>query len=152
MIRQGISLFITRQTGVWASGVEPRRLRLDEVAYDYDAIASKVARLELHNALLDRFLAVFRLPHLPVWYENFVAAPDAESERVLAHLGLTPAAGPLPAAEAFVRQSTSLNEQFYDRFLADERKRLCGDGTFRGPPLFPAATPLAAADPNATSG
>lgn len=141
VIRQGISLFIAMQTGVWASGVAPGRLRLDEVAYDYDGIASKVARMELHHALLDRFLATFAIPHLSVWYEDFVAAPDAEAARVLAHLGLEPAAGPVPEADVFTRQSTRLNEEFYERFLADERNRLCGDGTFRGPPLFPAAAP-----------
>jgi len=141
LIRQGISLFIMMQTGVWASGVAPRRLPLDEVAYDHDGIAAMVARMELHNALLDRFLTAFDLPHLSVWYEDFAAAPDTEAARVLAHLGLEPAAGPLPDADVFARQSTGLNERFYERFLADERTRLCGDGTFRGPPLFPAAAP-----------
>lgn len=47
---------------------------------------------------------------------------------MLAHLGLTPAAGPLPAAEVFARQSTSLNEEFSERCRADGRARLCGDG------------------------
>lgn len=139
VIRQGISLFLMMQTGVWASGVEPRRLRYDEVAYDYEAIAAWVTRMETHNALLGRFLATFGLEHLSVWYEDFVAAADVEAERVIAHLGLERAPGPLSEAEVFARQSTGLNEEFYERFLADERARLRGDGTYRGPPLFPAA-------------
>jgi LPS sulfotransferase NodH len=147
VIRQGISLFILLQTGAWASGVAPRRLRFEDVAYDYEAIASRVARMELHNALLDRFLATFGLDHLSVWYEDFVAAPDAEAARVLAYLGLDQAAGPLPQAAVFARQSTGLDEAFYERFLADERARLSGDGTFHGPPLFSAAASESQAPP-----
>lgn len=149
VVRQGVSFHIMRQTGAWASGVAPRRLRFDEVAYDYDAIAAAVARMELHNALLERFLVTFGLEHLTVWYEDFVATPDAEADRMLAHLGLAKAAGPLPQADVFVGQSSGLNEEFVERFLADERTRLRGDGTYRGPPLFPAAAPT---DPDPKSG
>ncbi len=151
VIRQGISLFIMRQTGAWASGVAPRRLRLDEVSYDYGAIAAAVDRIERHNSLLDRFFAAFGLEHLSICYEDFVAAPDAETDRVLAHLGLGRATGALPAAEPFAGQSTGVNDTFRERFLADERARLRGDGAFRGPPLFPTASPTSAADSDAAS-
>lgn len=139
VLRQGISLYITRQTGAWASGVAPRRRPLEEVPYDHEAIASLVDRMERHNAQLDRFVAAFGLEHLGVWYEDFIADPEAGSARVLDHLGLAPVAGPRPGAEVFRRQATDLNEELLARFLADERARLCGDGTHRGPPLFPAA-------------
>lgn len=152
VVRQGISLFITLATGAWASGVAPRRLRYDQVVYDYDAIAAQVARMELHNALLDRFLVTAGLDHLSVWYEDFAAAPDAEADRVLTHLGLERAAGPVPQAEVFARQSAGLNDEFYERFRADERARLCGNGTFLGPPLFPAAPPSTSAGPDVNSG
>jgi len=144
VLRQGVSLYITRQTGAWASGIAPRRLPLEEVAYDREAIAAGVAGVEINNAMLERFTVAFGLEHLSVWYEDFVADPEAGSARVLDHLGLAPVAGPRPDAEVFRRQATDLNEEFLARFLADERTRLCGDGTDRGPPLFPAADPESA--------
>lgn len=140
IIRQGISFFIMRQTGAWASGVAPRRMRLDEVAYDYAAIAALVARLEDHNARLVRFLDAFGLPHLTVCYEDFAAAPDAEADRILSHLGLEKTAGPPHMAEPFAKQSTLLNEEFRERFLTEERTRLRSDVEFQGPPLFPATS------------
>lgn len=138
LIRQGISLYIARQTKAWASGAAPRLLRPEDVRYDHVAIAGEVARMELHNALLGRFLATFGLDHATVWYEDFVAAPDAESDRLLAYLGLARATSALSKATPFERQSSELNERLYGRFIADERARLLGDGLFRGPPLFPA--------------
>lgn len=141
VVRQGISLYLTLKTGAWASGVSPSRLRPDEVPYDHEAIASLVDRMERHNAQLDRFVAAFGLKHLGVWYEDFVADPDAGSARILDHLGLAPVVGARPEAEVFRRQATGLNEEFLARFLADERSRLCGDGTYRGPPLFPEVPP-----------
>ena len=140
VVRQGVSLYITRQTGSWASEVAPRRRPLEEVTYDREAIASSVARMELHNAMLERFLVAFGLEHLSVRYEDFAADPEAGSSRILDYLGLAPVTGPRPDAEVFRRQSTDLNEEFLARFLADERTRLCGDGTYRGPPLFPPAS------------
>jgi len=138
-VRQGISLYLVRQTGVWAAGVEPRRLRPEEVVYDHAAISAAVARVELHNALLTRFLAAFGLEHLTIEYEDFLADPEAVSARVLDHIGVAPAPAPWPTAEVFRRQSNDRSEEFVARFLADERARLGRDGTYRGPPLFPAA-------------
>lgn len=139
VVRQGISHYLMRETGAWASGVAPRRLRPDQVAYDYDAIAEHVDRAESHNARLERFLRAWDLQHVTIVYEDFVKDPETESARVLAHVGLAPAAGPGPEAGLFERQSSAINEEFRERFLSDERARFGGDGSYRGPPLFPGA-------------
>jgi len=146
VIRQGISLSIARSTKVWSSRVASRMPERGAPSHDFEAIREEVRVTERQNALLGRLLAVLRLEHPPVWYEDFVAAPDTESHRVLEYLGLERASGPLRSEAPFQRQSSDLNAEFLERFLVDERKRLCGDGTFRGPPLFPAA-----ADPSSTS-
>jgi hypothetical protein len=139
VIRQGISLYIARHTGIWSSAGASRLPKGDAPAYDFDAISTEIRQTEFQNALLGRLFSVFGLDHLTVWYEDFVADPDAESARVLEYLGLQPAPGPWSRDEPFTRQSSRLNDEFRERFLADERSRFCGDGTFRGPPLFPVA-------------
>jgi len=140
VIRQGISLYFAEQTGSWISGKQPTRLGPMEVEYDHAAIEQKVARMERFNSLLQRFLHVHRLDHLTVWYEDFVADNDGEAGRILAHLGLEAFDGPLSDRRPFEVQATRRNDEFYERFLEDERLRLRGDGAYRGPPLFPEAT------------
>jgi len=137
VVRQGISHFIAARTKSWTSAKQPTLVHPADLDYDRDAIAYSVDRMELHNALLQRFLLVHAFDHLPVWYEDFVADPDGESERILAHLGLERSAGPLSDIELFRVQATDRNDEFYERFLEDERRALRGDGSYRGPPLFP---------------
>ena len=137
IISQGISLYISTTTGSWVSSDAPTRVPLERVSYDHAAISASVARLELHSALLERFLQMEGLECLPVWYEDFVAATESESERVLRYLGLRRDVGPLIADAVFESQATELNRRFRERFIEDERRRMRGDGSYRGPPLFP---------------
>lgn len=146
VIRQGISLFIAQRTGSWTSSKEPTGIGPFDVEYDHDAIGNAVSRLEVSNAHLQRFLVVRRLDHLTVWYEDFAADPDGESARILAHLRLPPFGGPLSDRQPFAVQATHRNDEFYTRFLEDERRRHSGDGSYRGPPLFPATTPGSGSD------
>ena len=137
VISQGISRYISTRTGSWVSSDAPTHVSVEQVSYDYAAIAANVARMEQHNALLERFLRVEALDCLPVWYEDVVAATDRECDRVLRHLNLPRAPGPLIADEVFALQATDINREFRERFVEDERRRIGGDGSYRGPPLFP---------------
>ncbi len=137
VIQQGISLFFAMRTGAWKSSTQPRLERPDAVEYDHAAIGQCVEYVETSDALLRRFLAVHALDHLPVWYEDFVADPEAESDRILAYLGLARAVSPGGGGEIFDVQSTDRSREFRERFLEDERRRMRGDGTYRGPPVFP---------------
>lgn len=136
VVRQGISYHLSLQSGWWVSCSTPRIRPPEEVPYDHAAIRAAVKRAENHHAHLRGFLTAFGLEHLHVWYEDFVASPDAEAARIFDHLGLTPTSGTVPVKTPFERQSSEINERFYERFLADERTRLAGDGSFRGPPIF----------------
>jgi LPS sulfotransferase NodH len=146
VIRQAISRYIAEQTNRWVADAD--NPVTPNVPYNFPAITVDVARMELHNALLRRFLLTHELEHLPVCYEEFAADPEAECERIFTFLGLAPDATAPVAPQPFVRQATSLNEEFYRCYLADERSRfhtggpkglvlVSGDGTYRGPPLFP---------------
>jgi LPS sulfotransferase NodH len=134
VVRQGVSLYLAFESGAWISTQAPRSH--DTVPYDHEKISAIVARMELHNAMLGRFVTAFGLDHITMWYEDFLAAPEAECDRALAYLGLPRTSAPLSAAETYSRQSTALNEEYRERFLAAERSRFAGDGTYRGPPLF----------------
>lgn len=145
VVSQGISRYIATRTGRWASGSVPAGAADDEVGYDFEEISRNVARMELHDALLRRFLLVHEIAHLRLCYEDYVDSPDGEARRVLAHLGLAERSVPVVGQEAFARQATGRNEEFHRRYLHDERVRYreggpkglwseCGDGTYRGPP------------------
>jgi hypothetical protein len=146
VIRQGISLFIAQRTGSWKSSKQPTTIAPLDVEYDHDEIENAVSRIELFNSLLQRFLLVHRLDHLTVWYEDFKADPDGESARILAHLHLPPFDGPLSDRQPFAVQATHRNDEFYARFLEDERRRHSGDGSYRGPWLCPGTTPDSGSD------
>ena len=134
VVGQGVSQYLAFESGAWTSAKSPRSH--EPVPYDHARISAMVARMELHNAMLYRFVAAFGLDHLTMWYEDFLLDPEAECDRALAYLGMPRTSAPLSTAETFSRQSTALNEEYRERFLAAERDRFTGDGTYRGPPLF----------------
>lgn len=148
VIRQGISRYLATQTGQWASREAPSLLPVEEVPYDFAAIAANVAYVELHDTLLRRFLLAHGLEHVRACYEDFLADPDAEANRILDLLGLARHRVPPAAWMPYVRQSTVRSDEFYERYVAEERERfrtggakglrgVLDDGVYTGPPLFP---------------
>lgn len=136
-IRQGISFYLAAQTGSWVSSAKSQPVSPEDVPYDYELIARNVARLDSDNAKIERFLSIFGLNAVSAWYEDFLRSPDSESDRIISFLGLSRVSqDEMSTRKVFEAQSTAVNDRFYDRFLADNRARLCGDGSYRGKPLF----------------
>lgn len=141
IVRQGVSLYLAKLTGQWVASRNPSLMQPEEVPYDYHEIDKRVKRLSFENMMITRFLLAFDLDYTSVWYEDFLRSYDDECSRILAYLGLSPAEGPIATNKPFQKQSTLVSDRFYQQYVADERARLCKDGSFRGKPLFP-ETPM----------
>jgi LPS sulfotransferase NodH len=115
LIGRAVSHAIARQTGAWVSFHAIKQAP----HYDFAAIKEALARIEEGERRWDDFFTAAAIKPLTVAYEEMVADPAAIVDRVSARLGLaerTPVAGPplLPR-----RQSTGLNAEWKERFLAD---------------------------------
>jgi LPS sulfotransferase NodH len=138
VIKQAISFYIATQTQQWTSTpTRPAAKEIDQVEYSFSSISKAVARMELHNSLLRRFFLVNDLQPLSISYEDFVKDPAGASDRVITYLGLERREKAPDEKTRFEKQATSKNEEFYKRFISDERSRNFGDGSYLGPPLFP---------------
>ena len=83
-VRQAVSWFKARQSGLWGQDQGQERVKLGaawrrgdeplppgEVAFDYDGIASLVAQAEAEDAAIGRILAASGMPSFTVVYEAF---------------------------------------------------------------------------------
>jgi LPS sulfotransferase NodH len=137
VIKQAISYYIAMKTQQWTSVANrPAATEISQIDYSFSSISQAVVRMELHNSLMRRFFLVNDLQYLSITYEEFVKDPAGASDRVLEYLGVEPQERAPDAKARFEKQATSKNEEFYDKFIADERFRNFGNGSYLGPPLF----------------
>jgi LPS sulfotransferase NodH len=100
-VRQAISWFKARQTGVWGQGdgqAAPKLgaawrgdspLQPGELAFDYEGIASLLRQAEEEDAALGAFCAESGLPSLHVIYEEFSPHYEETVRELLAWMGIT---------------------------------------------------------------
>jgi trehalose 2-sulfotransferase len=137
VVKQAISLYIATQTQQWTSSPNrPAAREVSQIDYSFSSISKAVARMELHNSRLRRFFLVNELQHLSITYEDFAKDPAAASDRVIDYLGLEKLETAPQAKKRYEKQATSMNEEFYNKFISEERSRYFGDGSYLGPPLF----------------
>ena len=102
-VRQAISWFKARQTGVWGQdqgqsapklgrawrlGDEP--LQPGELAFDYDGIAALMRQTEAEDAAIGQFFATSGIEPFSVVYEEFTPRYEETILALLRWLGLTP--------------------------------------------------------------
>lgn len=114
MIARAISHVIARQTGAWVSFHTIK----NQPHYDFAAIREALERIENDDRNWQDYFAARAIAPLTVAYEEMVADPAGIVDRVCAHLGLADRAVSRPPLMTR-RQSTELNGEWKERFLAD---------------------------------
>jgi LPS sulfotransferase NodH len=102
-VRQAISWFKARQTGVWGQGqaqIAPKLgrawrlgdepLQPGELAFDYDGIAALVRQAEVEDAAIGQFFATSGIEPFRVIYEEFTPRYEETILALLRWLGVTP--------------------------------------------------------------
>jgi LPS sulfotransferase NodH len=102
-VRQAISWFKARQTGVWGQGQEQRAPKLGrawrlgdeplqpgELAFDYDGIAALVRQAEAEDAAIAQFFTTSGIEPFRVIYEEFTPRYEETVLALLRWLGVTP--------------------------------------------------------------
>lgn len=128
-VRQAISWFKARQTGVWGqdSGTETIKLgrawRLGdeplqpgELAFDYEAIAALLRQAEAEDAAIGSFLAKTAFPAYRVVYEEFSARYEPSLSDLLAWLGIDAPEELAIARPRTVRLADDRTEEWVARF------------------------------------
>jgi LPS sulfotransferase NodH len=128
-VRQAISWYKARQTGVWGQdgrrdapklgrawriGDEP--LPPGELAFDYDAIAALLAQAQAEDAALGRLIAASGLPVFRVVYEEFSSRYEARTVELLRWLGIDPPDDLSLANPRTVKLADDRTEEWVDRF------------------------------------
>jgi LPS sulfotransferase NodH len=102
-VRQAISWFKARQTGVWGQGQEQSAPKLGrawrlgdeplqpgELAFDYEGIAALVRQAEVEDAAIGQFLATGGIEPFRIIYEEFTPRYEETIVALLRWLGITP--------------------------------------------------------------
>jgi LPS sulfotransferase NodH len=128
-VRQAISWYKARQTGVWGqderrdapklgrawrTGDEP--VPPGELAFDYDGIAALLAQAEAEDAALARLIAQSGLPAFRVAYEAFSACYEAGAIELLRWLGIDPPADLTLPKPRTVKLADDRTEEWVARF------------------------------------
>jgi LPS sulfotransferase NodH len=114
-IRQAVSAFIAKETGVFRSLPESSGAP-GRPTYSYEGVLSQLAATDYGNARWRDFYATGIHPYR-VEYEELAADYDATVMRLLAHLGRP---GPVPPPR-LRRQADAASETLVARFLRDHQ-------------------------------
>jgi LPS sulfotransferase NodH len=111
-VAQAVSWFRAIQTGAWIGG----QAQAAEPAYDREAIAAVIGRIERQNALWRRGLEELGARVLHLVYEDLAADPAAAREAAFAHLGVPAGPPGRIALPPLARQSDRLSQQWISRY------------------------------------
>jgi trehalose 2-sulfotransferase len=120
-VRQAVSLWRAMQTQFWRAELEPPVARPGgpEPRYSFPALRHLTRLLCDQDAAWERFFATLPTPPLVLTYEELSADLARAVRRTLAHLGVPPPAGPLPAPPKMRRQSDALSEAWVAAYARD---------------------------------
>jgi LPS sulfotransferase NodH len=133
VVAQAVSAYIAAKTGEWTSHVEDENRaggedRRAAIEYDFAAIDAHVKRLTRQNALWLEFFSANAKEFLIVRYEDLVADPEHECNRIRAFCGLDAAEFSLADA-SFKTQRTELNDRLAEQYRADSELSLTAPGS-----------------------
>ncbi len=115
LVARAISRVIAQQTGAWVSFHTIK----NEPHYDFAAIKAALKRIEDDDLGWRDYFAKKGIEPIGFAYEDLIADPAAVVDRICAHLGVTPRAPAFRPPLIPRRQSTGLNAEWKERFLAD---------------------------------
>lgn len=115
-LAQAVSLARAHQTNVWyrTEGSSPG----PEPSYDFELIDGLVRLVSDHNTAWRRWFHDHEIEPCAVRYEDVDADPPGATTRVLAYLGIDPAAS-RPIGAQTARQGDALNSEWIARYRAD---------------------------------
>jgi LPS sulfotransferase NodH len=127
-VRQAISWFKARQTGVWGQDArreEPKLgrawrigddpLQPGELAFDYEGIADLLRQAETEDAAIDRFCAESGQDVFHVIYEEFAPRYAESVAEILHWMGIAPGKLSLPRPRT-VKLADDRTDEWVDRF------------------------------------
>lgn len=128
-VRQAISWFKARQTGVWGQDAGSDEVKLGrawrlgdeplapgELAFDYDGIAALVRQAEEEDAAIGRFIGESGLPSYRVVYEAFSPRYEELVFDLLRWLGVEPPDGLTIAKPRTVKLADDRTDEWVERF------------------------------------
>lgn len=119
-VRQAISLFRARRTGVWwlLDGSEEAQsaTSLPEPSFDFAAISRLLAQIEAHEAAWHDYFAACGAKPLVLSYEGVAADLPAAVRQVLGYIGLDVPADFAVPRPRFKKQADGLSEAWAERF------------------------------------
>jgi LPS sulfotransferase NodH len=128
-VRQAISWFKARQTGVWGQDQGAETVKLGaawragddplqpgELAFDYDGIAALVRQAEEDDAAIARFLAESDLEPFTVIYESFAPRYEETVFEILRWMGIEPPADLTLPNPRTVKLADDRTEEWVERF------------------------------------
>lgn len=119
-IRQAISWTRAVQTNAWNSDNTPGPR---EPTYDAEQIRKYLELCRRYDTAWQQYFADAGIEPLALVYEGLDANYDATVRRVLSYLGVEDVPVPAPPIR---RQSDALNEEWRQRFLAEQRSQSSG--------------------------
>jgi LPS sulfotransferase NodH len=123
ILGQAISFSIAAQTGAWKSSDSGAERN---VAFDYADIEARVEEIALRYYNINRFLALSGINAYQLAYEEFLLDPTRHSLDIARACG-----GPAQAIDhtrlSMQRQSSGLNQQFREQFLAVQEREAALD-------------------------
>ena len=111
---QAISLVIASQTGKWTSHEKSAA----EPVYSREAIEKSLALTAYYDGLWDQFFAQNKIEPCRIFYEDILAKPNEEIQRVVDFVGVDVKVAINLEQAGLSREATSLNEEWRDRFNA----------------------------------
>lgn len=119
-IRQAVSYFFAAQTGQWLA-TDPATKALDEVVYDFDAIASNLNMLVRQDTNWTNLLSTLPERPLEIYFEDFLAEPKETLELLANAVGVSPL--DFPVRSNIREQRNHLTDEFVDRFQLDWQRK-----------------------------
>jgi trehalose 2-sulfotransferase len=122
-VRQAISLVKAKQTNIYNSMQLAHRESPDPstLAFDFAAIDKEVRRFRKEDESWGKMLKASGLPIYEVIYEEFPQNFDRTVRDLLRFLGETVPDDYAAKKAAYERQSDSVNDEWYDRYVAEAK-------------------------------
>ncbi len=120
IVSQAVSYSIADQTKRWTSLHDTET---DEVTYDYRDIRKRMNSLAKRNENINKVCAILEIPKVEICYENVVRSPRTQVRRILRHFSIDDKSFKIPKP-VLKKQASGINEDFAERFVEQERKRL----------------------------
>ncbi len=120
VIAQAVSHFIAHHNLQWASFHEPKG---ETPEYDFHSIRRMVNAILKHNSDAELSLSVMGIRYHALWYEDYVARPQAHMRRIAQYLD-----EPFEKVERerskFKKQDDPVKKEYEARFREEARKKL----------------------------